>query len=282
MTAQLRTHLFVAALLSVATWPDTGYAFRKVAVGAALTDIRLKPLEGKKAAVFSADTKVNLFIFFRPDQDYSRTTLAMLARICSAYSKRGVNCAAIVSDYYTPKAIGEAVKAAGWPGARTFIDKEDLYNDSLGVILYPEVGVADGSRKLRAFHPFTKVNYGPRIEADVRYLLGELNEKQLQSALIPAVQEEPTGKIDTARIDYNYAKRLLDAGKPDKAVTQAERALSIDPNCGDAYALIALIRSQQGRCDLAKPLIQKALALDKSNAQATKAAGLCQTPRPAR
>jgi tetratricopeptide (TPR) repeat protein len=263
-------------LLSVILWPSSGQAFRKVALGDEVPNIELKTLDGKARTLFRTDTKINVFVFFRPSQEYSRTCLVTLAQICNAYLKRQVRCVAIVSEYFSKNEIKAAIKATGWPSTNTFVDKEDLYTDTLGVILYPTVGIADGTRKLHAYEPFTKVNFGQRIEAKVRFLLGDISDKQLQSALAPPVQEEPAGNCDTARINFNFAKRLYDAGKPDKALSQAERALSLDPKLADAYALIGVIRASQRQCDAAKLQFQKALALDKNNAQAKKGMALCK------
>jgi tetratricopeptide (TPR) repeat protein len=267
--------MLCTAVLFTALWSAHGRAFRSAAIGAQLPEARLKTFEGKSGNVFRPEVQVNLILFFRPDQEYSRTALAVLGPICDRYAKRAVACAAIVSDYYRKDVIAPALEKARWPSARTFIDKEDFYGDKLGVILYPAVGIADGSRKLRVFEPFTKVNFGPRIEADLKYLLGDLSENQWQSALIPPVQEALATQNDLGRINYNFAKRLFDAGKWDKAVRQAERALSLDPTLADAHALIGLVRAKQGHCELAKPLFQKALALDKNNAQASKGMASC-------
>ena len=81
MMARLRVSFVCALLLSAIVWPNSGYAFRKVALGAEVPNVALKTLEGKTPTLFSADTKVHIFIFFRPNQEYSRTTLAALAQL---------------------------------------------------------------------------------------------------------------------------------------------------------------------------------------------------------
>ncbi len=279
MTTRSRTHgAVVLIVLGALLWSASGQAFRKVAVGVELPDVRLRAVEGGERATLDRKARVNLVAFFRPDQEYSRAAMEMLARICSAYKKRGVGCVAIVSDYYDKKRIDAAIKAAGWPAARTLIDKEDLYTNRLGVVIYPSIGIADGSRKLRAYEPFVKINYEQRIDAHVRFLLGDLNEKQLQNALAPPVQEVIASDRDSARSYYNFARRLFDSGKLDNAVEQAEHALSLDPGLADAQVLIGSVRARQKRCDEARARFQKALALDPSNKQAARGMARCKRP----
>jgi tetratricopeptide (TPR) repeat protein len=200
----------------------------------------------------------------------------MLAPICDAYGKRSVRCVAVVSDYYNKTAIKTAIKAAHWSDKRTYIDEEDRYSAQLGVILYPSIGIADGSRKLQAYEPFVKVNYAQRIEATIRFLLGDINKKQFQNALAPPLQEQETQDRDTALLNYNFARKLFELGESETAVARAERAIELNPDLADAYALIGMIRVKQHRCEDAVSQFQKALRLDKKNKQATKGMARCK------
>lgn len=271
-----RTVIVVAVLFLGVFWSASGQAFRRIPLGTEVPNIELKTLDGERHELFQPNTKVYLFVFFRPNQKYSQSTLGILAPICDAYGKRSVRCVAIVSDYYDKATIKTAVKAAHWSDKKTFIDEEDRYSAQLGVILYPSIGITDGSRKLQAYEPFVKVNYAQRIEATIRFLLGDINEKQLQNALAPPLHEQETQDRDTALLNYNFARKLFELGENETAVARAKRALELNPDLADAHALIGLIRVKQRRCDEAIIQFQKALQLDKKNKQATKGMARCK------
>lgn len=276
MITAVRTSIVCALLFSAILWPTSSFAFRKVALGTDVPNVELVSLAGKRQKLFTPDAKVSVLLFFRPNQKYSQSTLQILSRLCKTYGKRGVRCVAVVSDYYKKTTVKSAIKAANWSANNTFIDNEDLYNAKLGVILYPSIGIIDGSFKLQAYEPFVKVNYAQRIEANIRFLLGDISEKQFRSALEPALHEQDLDNNDKAILNYNLAKKLYDLGDHEKAASQAEHALELNPNLADAYALIGLIRTKQHRCEEAKIKFQKALELDKDNDLAAKGMGRCK------
>lgn len=276
MMTVMRISIACALLFAFVLWTTSIYAFRKVALGAEVPNTELVTLTGKRRRLFNSTAKLNILLFFRPNQKYSQTTLRTLSRICSTYSKRGVRCAAMVSDYYKKPTIKTAIKDANWSADNTYIDKEDLYCAKLGVILYPSIAITDASPKLQAYEPFVKVNYAKRIEATIRFLLGDVSEKQLRSALQPSLHEQEPNDSDKAILNYNFAKKLYELGEHEKAVSRAEHALELNPNLTDAYTLIGSIRSKQGRCEEAKIAFQKALELDKDNQKAIKGIARCE------
>jgi len=276
MIPAIRIPIVCTLLILTMLWTTSTYAFRKVALGTEVPNTELVTLAGKRQKLFNPRAKVNVFLFFRPNQKYSQSTLRILSRICNAYIKRGVRCVAIVSDYYKKTTVKSAIKAADWSAHSTYIDVEDLYSAKIGVILYPAVGITDASLRLQAYEPFVKINYAQRIEANIRFLLEDISEKQLRSALQPALHDQKPNNSDKAILNYNLAKKLYELGEYEKAVNQAEHALELNPNLADGYALIGSIRAKQRRCEEAKIQFQKALQLDKDNEQATKGMARCK------
>jgi tetratricopeptide (TPR) repeat protein len=269
-TALIAFVLIVTAMLS----PNNSFAFRNVKIGAKLPNTKLKSLEKKRTPVLSSKAKVNVFAFFRPNQEHSQTALEILAEVCKGFKGRPVHCVAIVSDYYSKKDAKKTVRGAGWKGSTTLVDKEDRYYGKLGVSLHPTIGVADGSFTLLAYEPFTKTNYYQRIEARIKYALGDINKDQLRNDLNPPIVEDV--ERNSGQINFNYAKRLFEMGKLDRAIEQAKHALSQDDQLADAYGLIGLIYAKQKKCDKAKPEFEKALLLDKNSRSAKKARTLCK------
>jgi tetratricopeptide (TPR) repeat protein len=276
MTPTKKTVIIAFALaMTVTFWPQSNFAFRNVKIGAQLPNAQLQSLGKIPSSVLNPDAKVNVFIFFRPNQEYSKTALEILAKVCKAFKGRPVHCVAIVSDYYSKNADKKTIRNTGWTGRNTLIDKEDLYYSKLGVSLHPTIGVADSSFVLLAYETFTKANFYQLIEARIKYALGDINKKQLQYALDPPAMEKMDQK-SRAQLNINYAKKLFEMGKLNRAIEQAKHALSQDDQLADAYGLIGLIYAKQKKCEKAQPELEKALSLDKNNRTAKKGKTLCK------
>jgi len=203
------------------------------------------------------------------------TALGILAEIDRKYKDRGVHCVALVSDYYDKKAVKEAIDKAKWSEVGTLIDKSDVYYGKLGVYVHPSFGIADRAGKLLAYEPFSKINYYDRIEAQIRYALREIDKRQLIAILNPPVQAKPDA-VNAAQINLNFAKYLLELGKLDQALEQAQRAMKMNDQSAEGYALIGTIYAKQKKCDKAVPQFKKALSIDKKNSDAKKGLKLCK------
>jgi tetratricopeptide (TPR) repeat protein len=276
MTSIKKTAIIAFALAMVFTcWPKSNFAFRNAKIGAELPNAQLQSLGKKRSSVLSPEAKVNVFVFFRPNQEYSETALAVLGEVCKALKGRSVRCVAIVSDYYPKKTVKKTIRSTGWKSSNTLIDKEDLYYSKLGVSLHPTVGVTDSSFVLLAYETFTKANFYQLMEARIKYALGDINKEQLQYALDPPAMEKMDQK-SRAQLNVNYAKKLFEMGKLNRAIEQAQHALSQDDQVADAYGLIGLIYAKQKKCGKAQPELEKALSLDKNNHLAQKGKKICK------
>ncbi len=276
MTKTIRRGFVTFTLVVFATiLPCNSFAFRNVKVGAQLPNATLGSLDGKHTLVLSPKARVNLFLFFRPNQEHSITALSILAKVCDEFKGRSIRCVAIVSDYHKKELIKRAIQGAGWKYSATLVDKNDFYYGKLGTTLHPSFGIADASLTLLAYEPFSEINYFQRIKANVRYSLGDIDEKQLKLALNPPLIKKMT-EMSHASPHLNYAKMLMKAGKLDKALEQAKQALTIDDHLAAAHALLGTIYARQNKCGKAKPEFEKALALDKNNSEANTGKRLCK------
>jgi tetratricopeptide (TPR) repeat protein len=276
MTSIKKTAIIAFALaMTVTFWPKSNFAFRNIKIGAELPNAQLQSLGKKSAPVLKLGEKVNVFVFFRLNQEYSKAALEILGEVCKAFKGRSVHCVAIVSDYYNKKAARKTIRNTGWTGSNTLIDKEDLYYSKLGVSLHPTVGIADGSFVLLAYETFTQANFYQIIEARIKYALGDINKEQLKYALNPPAMEKMDEK-SRAQLNVNYAKKLFEMGKLNRAIEQAQHALSQDDQLAEAYGLIGLIYAKQKKCGKAQPELEKALSLDKNNHLAQKGKKLCK------
>jgi len=255
-----------------------GFVLRHVEVGDTLPNAELATLGGGALPILSGEVEANVFVFFEPNHEHSREALETLSRIAREFEGRSVRCVAVVSDFYSKRVEPKWLRATGWSAARTLVDKGDEYYGKLGQYMYPSFWIADRAFELRAYEPFTGVNYHERIQAQVRRALGEIGQAELEAALNPPPEEDLDAK-SRARMNVTYARKLLESGRPDQALAHGLRALEIDEQFAEARGLVCLIYSTTNACDLAAMYCDAVLTEDPANADARRGRELCPKKR---
>ncbi len=265
--------MLILPALAALCWPDQAQAFRNFELGAQLPNATRPTLDGKKASLLSKVHDLSVFVFFRPDQEFSRGTLEEIADCQQRFADRSIHWVGVVSDYYPVQDSKLALSEAGLR-MPVLIDKGDEIYGRMGVKLHPVVGIADRAFKLRAYEPFRKINYCIVIEARIRHALGEIDDQALARALDPPRAKEG-GDPAKARRNFKFAEMLFKAKKLDKAVGLVDKALALDPELAAAHALKGEIQAEQGDCKAALIEFEKALAIDAEEARARQGKARC-------
>jgi hypothetical protein len=82
---------------------------------------------------------------------------------------------------------------------RILIDRNDDLYGSLGVALYPVIGITDKDHVLRHYLPFRKVNYPAIIEAAIREVLGQIDRAEFERVLSHPESDEDKTTLDWPR-----------------------------------------------------------------------------------
>ncbi len=242
--------------------PPSGAAFHRAAIGDVIENAELPALSGGKQPLL-ADANVNVFIFFKPGQEHSRTTLTQLVELEQEFADKSVHWVAVASDRFNPAMIEAEVNAIGL-NMPVLIDTGDELYGRLGVALSPNIGITDKKHKLVADLPFTKVNYATVIRGFIQRQLKEISDAELQAILNPpnAIQG---GDVEIAHRNLKYAEKLFQAGQYEKALENVRNSLAKDPTLATAYVLQGQILSVQGNRDEALMSFDQALNLDPLN-----------------
>jgi len=261
----LRPSVIAAALL----WSVSAWAFAHAGIGDLIEDVELSTVSGGKEHLLG-NAAANVFIFFKPGQEHSNSTLKQIAVCEKEFAGKSVHWAAIVSERF-PKEIVEAeVKEAGL-AMPVLIDTGDALYGRLGLALTPVVGLADREHKLAAYLPFAKVNYSEIIRAHLRRLLGEITEEEMNQILKPPEMIQGSDP-ELARRRFKLAEKLFQLGSFDKAMESAKRSLEKDPSSAAAHALLGQILAAQGKKAEASKAFEAALKLEPTNEAALKGA----------
>ncbi len=248
-------------------------AFARAELGSVVENADLPTIDGGRASLLSKRALANVLVFFRPDQEHSVSTLRQLVECEKKFEGKPVHWVAIVSDSYPVDQVTAVVKDTGihMPVVR---DEGDALYGKLGVRLHPVVGIVDAHQKLVAFEPFHKLDYCALVTARIQYVLGEINDQQLQAVLSPP-RATQGGDVQVARRHVKLGEMMLKSGNFPSAEENARKALEKDPKSAGAYALLGNAQSGQGKCPDALKSFEEALKLDPQNAAAVNGKVKC-------
>jgi tetratricopeptide (TPR) repeat protein len=250
-----------------------GVAFANVDVGSTLPNPSLDGLDGIERPLVDRK-RVTVFLFFDPQQDHSIEVLSALAELQRDLEDADVRWVGVVSDRFSPE---NAVSALNESGARleTVIDSGDRLYGELGVRLYPTLGIADAGATLRAYLPYSKINYMSTLEAHLLHTLGRIDDAELDRAMHPTAIDISSSEAEVGRT-LKLARMLWANGKKDKALTMAREAAEKAPDLAEPHALVGVFLVEDGRCEEARASLDQALEIDPDHPEAKEALLECQ------
>lgn len=265
-------HGAIAVLAAIGPFAPVADAFAEV--GSKMDPVDMPALAGGKVALFSPAARANVVVFFRADQERSVDALRQLAG-CEKELTRGVHWVAVISGSASP---ADAKAAASGAGIRmpVLVDEGDKLYDKLGIRMFPAIAIADGKGVVQAFEPYRQLDFADAVKAQVRFVMGEIDQTARDRALDPEAsklpgQDDPSKK---AMRDVNMAKRLVELGQYEAAVKQAQKALEQAP-VPAAFPVLGMAYAKLGRCADATRMLDQAQKLAPDSAEIGAARALC-------
>jgi tetratricopeptide (TPR) repeat protein len=269
----------IRVLLLLFAWLTFGpgaWGYTHAQLGTVVEDVEMPTLAGGRDHLLTSAT-ANVFIFFRPGQDYSRMALKELTAADKEFAGKSVHWVGIVSDRAAKADAQSAVKEAGL-SMPVLIDVGDVLYGKLGVAQVPVTLICDQQHRLVAYQPFTKVNYGEVVRARVRNLLKEISDEELAAVLNPPAAFTDSDEAAAHR-RLKLAAMLLQVKSYEKAIENVDVSIEMYPSAA-AYALRGDILVAQGKCSEAVSAFDQALKLDPQNARAVEGIKTCQEKKP--
>ncbi len=215
--------------------------------GTEAPDFRLASEEGTTVSLDNFKDSILVLIFWRTEQKRSVLALKDANDLFKDYEKKGVEVISIIEgnvDVSEARKVIEENKI-GFP---LFIDQErDVYG-SYGVRVHPTTVLIDRDRKIAYDIPTRPLTYKTKLRAYIRKMLGEIDEDQLKALLSPHNVKKDPEQLESERL-YNLAMKFTDQRMYDMAMTNAAKAIEVDPKQPDAYVLLGFLYLDAGDAD---------------------------------
>lgn len=229
--------------------------------GPPIKNTKLEAIGGGRKELL-AKGRVNVLIFFRLGQAYSRDSLQPIDELRESFGKKPVRFLGLISDRYPPAQVAALLRElkVTLPVVR---DAEDRLLGAFHVKMEPMVLIVGKQGRLVGSQPFRKVNFIDDVQARVRHALGEIDDAALDRILHPKARERPgSPERSKAKRYLRLARMLLGAGSLAPALKAITTSLADDPKLAAAHLVQGQILQAQKRCKQALAAFRRALALD--------------------
>ena len=245
-------------------WSLSVLAFANVPIGAVVENVSLPTLAGAPQNLLG-DTNVSVFIFINPELSHSNQALAQIAACEKEMAGKPVHWSAVVSDRISRNKVDAEIKFVGL-NMPVLIDQGDALYGKFGVVLHPVVGITDQNRRLVAYQPFAKVNYGAVIRAQILHALKEITDDELAQVLKPSAAILG-GETSIAHRYFRLAEKQFQAKNYHQALANIQKSLEKNPTAV-AHSLRGRILAAQGNSAEAAAAFEVALKLDPKDSTA--------------
>jgi len=238
------------------------------------TKVELSGVAGGNT-LLSPGAKANVLVFFRADQERSLDALRRLVACQKELAGEGVHWVGVVSGTASTSEVKAAISSTGVQLA-VLVDEGDKLYDKLGIRMYPAVAIADAKLVVQIVEPYRQLDFTDVVKAQIRFVLGEIDKAALDRALDPDSSRLP-GEGDPAKKamrDVNMARRLIELGQYEAAVTQAKKALE-QAQVPAAFPVLGTAYARLGRCADASRVLDQARKAGLDSAEIAAARALC-------
>jgi tetratricopeptide (TPR) repeat protein len=233
----------------------------------------IRTIDGKKISLDEQKGKIIVLAFWKQDDDKSSKMLTDLSRISQEFQDKDVTFLAINGDKASDKQIREMALARKL--SCFFASDPDLVTYStLGILVLPTTLIIGPDGKLAFVEDLYSRNFYSQTKANVRFLLGEITQDQLNAELDPgkSVQVSPA-RIKAERY-VNMALVLLDIKEKAKAREALKKAVEADPSFPQPHLLLAGLCLEDKEVIGAGTELEQALKLNPSPRQGKLLQGL--------
>ncbi len=241
-------------------------------IGKTVPDFTLKNIKGVDVSLKEFTGEVIVLIYWKDNHDYSYKALADYRDFIEVYKKRGVQFIGIAGETGEHEKVSKIVKdlKIKFP---VLLDSSRAVLGSYGIRVYPTTLLIDRKGKLIHAIPGHPVLYNSILDGYLRYILGDIDDEELQTAISPQKMKVDESEVMAER-EYNLALKFGEFGLISRATRTVKVAIRHKPDMIKAYNFLGFLYLESNETDNAINEFQKAIDIDPGSFEARAGIGI--------
>ncbi len=230
-----------------------------VSSGDIAPDFTLMSVDGEYVSLSEHSHNIVVLIYWEKEHKRSIKALKDWQNIFPRYRDKGVLVFGLTADYENSADIKEFLKKHKVTLPVLLDNKRKAYGD-YGVLVYPSTIIIDRGLKIAYALPGHPLTYKKLIEGHLRFILGEIDEEEMQEIISYRMHHMDISELIAWR-KYNLALRFMEIGFIEYAVEAARESIAARDDIVRTHILLGFIFLEQGEADSSMKEFEKALEL---------------------
>jgi tetratricopeptide (TPR) repeat protein len=221
-------------------------------------DFSLNSVDEKVVSLSEYWGQVVVLIYWRADQDRSHLALKDGQDINSRY--KDVQVIGLVAGTDNFEVVSQTIRdlAIDFP---VLIDSKRRVYGAYGIRVYPSTIIINRNGKVAYTLPGHALTYKNAVEGHIKYILGEIDEKEMQEMVDPHKQNVDKTLLIAHR-RYNLALRFTEERLIDQAIDAVERSIEAKRDIAEAHILAGFLYLEKKEADKALEAFNEAIKLN--------------------
>jgi len=215
--------------------------------------------------------KIVVIIYWRTDQDRSTMAIKDGQDIFLRYKDKELQVLGLIADYENQEAVQQILSdnAIDFP---VLIDPDRQVYGAYGIRVSPMTVIIDRGGKLAYDLPGHSLTYKSVLEGHVRYVLGEIDDEEMQAIVSPHNLRIEESVLQAHR-RYELAMKFVEIRYFDLAMEAARKSIEAERGYAPSHTLLGFLFLEGNEVNKAQREFDAALELDPGSYDAKTGLG---------
>ncbi len=220
----------------------------------------LNTVDGKIVSLSDYKDKIVILLYWRAGQERSLLALTDVNEIFESLKDKDVQVLGLTAQTDNPESIRKILRdnKINYP---VLLDSDRSVYGDYGIFVYPTTIIINRSGQLAYAIPSHALTYRTGLEARLRYILGEIDEKEMHEMFSPH-KRQIDKMLLAAHRKYNLAMRFAETGFIDQAIKAVSESIEASPDNAKTHILSGFLFLKRKKTDKAIEDFNQAIKLD--------------------
>jgi len=263
--------LSICCLFFTVIFPCNIASAVSISTGEQAPDFTLPSIDGSLVSLSDYNGSIVVLIYFRSDQKRSIIALEEINTIRAQYADKDLHFLGINAETEKRDEILTLMNEIDINFPVLLDLDRDVYG-SYGIRVYPTTLIIDREGKVASAIPGHALSYKVRLDGTLQYVLGEIDEAQLQNIISPKKKERDVTALFADR-KYNLALKFTEMRLFDQAIEFAKQAIEAKSEIAKSHILLGYLYLDEREAEKAVTQFEKAVNIDPSSNDAKTGLG---------